>query len=73
MIMVTLDCRECSTRGHGVPIEFASAFEPGSQDAIADTQAHIDTMFSARCGKCFACDWEVVDTRGVDIVSMMGR
>lgn len=73
MIMVVLDCRECNSRAHSIPIEFASVFEPESDDAIAETQEHIDKMFVAQCGWCGATDWEVTSTRPLDIMNMLSH
>lgn len=61
MIEVTLECQECSTT-----VNFASGFEPGPVTPMADTQAHMDTQFVARCGRCFACDWEVVNVKKIE-------
>jgi len=58
MITVSLQCRECSTG-----FEIGSQFEPNEATAIEDTQQHMNTHYLARCGSCFACDWEVTKVR----------
>lgn len=52
MKMVTLECRDCGTSPH-----FATEKDT---DDIETMQEHMDINFLARCGKCFACNWEVV-------------
>ena len=57
MHLVTLDCRECDTE-----IEFASNLNI-EEPTLNEMQTHMDTMFVARCGGCFACDWEVTSVQ----------
>ena len=57
MSLVTLQCRDCETTTD----PFASVFDPDEDTKIEDMQQHMDTQFVARCGKCFACNWEVTE------------
>jgi hypothetical protein len=57
MRVVTLQCRECESTP-----TFATEY---SSDEVADMQSHMDVNFVARCGDCFACDWEVTEIRRV--------
>ena len=60
MVIVTLACRECNPNHNDKSaISFASEFEP-KIDPIPEMQQHMDINFPARCGSCFACNWEVI-------------
>ena len=61
MNKVNLMCRDCDTQ-----VEFASAFMRDDKPTIEEMQQHMDTQFVARCGHCFACNWEVTAVNPVN-------
>ena len=61
MNLVTLECRDCNSE-----VEFGSEFMAGELPTTDEMQQHMDRSFVARCGSCFACNWEVLRTKPVE-------
>lgn len=71
MIMVKLDCVPCASRDPDYgPVEFAWEFEPRPTHRLMDTQADIDKNFHARCGVCFAKDWQVIGVTDLEMPAL---
>lgn len=60
MQVTTLACRECDTH-----ISFAVEGPEFPDPTLQEMQTYMDLNFLARCGLCFACDWEVKHTSTV--------